>query len=140
MHLSAIHLIFNLGWWWFLARQVERTFSSIQLVIVFLLTAVISNAAQAILVSSQFAGLSGVTFGLAGYVWLLATLNNKLKLTMPTGAFMFLIVWMVLGFAEWLPINMANWAHFAGLATGLITALIQSRFIHQNKSVSDTNI
>jgi len=35
-----------------------------------------------------------------------------------------MVVWMLLGFAEVLPISMANWAHLFGLLSGMLLAKI----------------
>jgi GlpG protein len=108
-----------------LGRQVETKFSSTQLVLVLLITGIASNILQATLVNNQFAGLSGVTYGLAGYVWLSTKLMPKQGLMLSDGVFVFLMLWMLLGFADVLPIPMANWAHLGGLITGLIMASVQ---------------
>lgn len=119
MHLSAIHLAFNMSWWWYLGGKVENHFNLSLLLAITLITALISNVVQANLVNDQFAGLSGVNYGLAGFVWFYGKLSKDVNVNLPNNIFGFLLVWMVLGFAEILPINMANWAHLFGLLTGL---------------------
>lgn len=122
MHLSAMHLVFNMSWWWYLGGKVEKHFSITLLLSITLVTALVSNVLQAYLVSSNFAGLSGVNYGLAGFVWLYGRLSHSPTVNLANNIFAFLVVWMLLGFADILPINMANWAHLFGLVTGLITA------------------
>jgi len=122
MHLSVLHLIFNLCWWWYLGSKVESSLGSTQLLQILLFTALISNVAQAAIVSNNFAGLSGVTYGLAGFVWFFGKRTNSDTLFLPNNIFVFLLLWMGLGFIELLPINMANWAHLAGLVSGIVIA------------------
>lgn len=127
MHLSALHLAFNMSWWWYLAGNVERNFGVAKLVNIFLLTALISNVCQAILVNNQFAGLSGVNYGLAGFVWLYGRMHPNSDVVLPNNIFIFFIAWMALGFVDLLPINMANWAHLCGLLTGLLLAQLTTK-------------
>lgn len=122
MHLSAMHLVFNMSWWWYLGGKVEKHFSIPFLLAITLGTALVSNVLQAYLVNSNFAGLSGVNYGLAGFVWLYGRLSNSPTVNLANNIFGFLVVWMLLGFADILPINMANWAHLFGLLTGLAVA------------------
>lgn len=129
MHLSAVHLAFNMSWWWYLGGKVENHFSLSLLLMITLITGVASNIAQALLVDNQFAGLSGVNYGLAGFVWLFGKLSKDNNVNLPNNIFGFLMIWMVLGFADILPINMANWAHLFGLLTGLGIA----KLVYSNK-------
>ena len=122
MHLSALHLAFNMSWWWYLGGKVENHLGFAALIVITLLTAIISNNGQAGLVSTNFAGLSGVNYGLAGFVWLYGKLTQHPSVNLPNNIFVFLLVWMGLGFVDLLPINMANWAHLFGLLTGLSLA------------------
>jgi len=124
MHLSAMHLAFNICWWWYLGGKVENHLGYSALIIITLFTALASNVSQALLVDNNFAGLSGVTYGLAGFVWLYGKLTQDTQVYLPNNVFGFLLVWMVLGFANVLPINMANWAHLFGLLAGMLVAML----------------
>lgn len=127
MHLSVMHLVFNLCWWWYLGGKVEKHLGSAQLLQILLFTALLSNVIQALMVNTNFAGLSGVTYGLAGFVWLFGKRTQSDDLYLPNNIFVFLIAWMVLGFTELLPINMANWAHLGGLVSGLGVAFLATK-------------
>lgn len=124
MHLSLLHLVFNLAWWWYLGNQVEKTLSAGTLITLFLISAAASNLLQAVIEGPNFAGLSGVNYALAGFAWGCGVFHKSKILNLPNNLFGFLMVWMVLGFADWLPINMANWAHLGGLVAGLGLSLI----------------
>lgn len=119
MHLSAVHLAFNMSWWWYLGGKVENHLGFTWLLAVTLVTGVASNVLQASFADTNFAGLSGVNYGLAGFVWLYGRLNKNSSVNLPNNVLGFLLIWMLLGFAEILPIGMANWAHLFGLITGL---------------------
>lgn len=127
LHFSALHIIFNLLWWWQLAGVIEKQQGKLHLLLIFLFTAITSNVAQYFLVSPYFGGLSGVVYGLVGYCWLFGLLNKNSKVNLPHSYFVFLLVWLLFGFVDLLPVNVANYAHLVGLLAGLFLALISSK-------------
>ncbi|HAW92220.1 MULTISPECIES: rhomboid family intramembrane serine protease GlpG [unclassified Arsukibacterium] len=124
LHFTATHLVFNLLWWLLLAAALERQFGSIRLLNFTVLTAVISNAAQFFLVGTNFGGLSGVVYALFGFCWLSQKRYPMSRPLISDALAIFMVVWLLLGFADVLWISMANWAHLAGMLTGLILALL----------------
>lgn len=122
LHFSLTHLVFNLAWWWLLGRQFERVLGFGLLVNFTLSVALISNAAQYFMLGPNFGGLSGVVYGLFGYCWLAGIINPQQRLAISSGLAGFLVLWLVLGFFDLLWVSMANWAHLAGLVTGLAWA------------------
>ena len=127
LHFSALHITFNLLWWWELAGSVEKHHGKLRLILLFLFTAASSNLAQFYLVGPYFGGLSGVVYGLVGYCWLFGKLNKNSKVSLPNSYFIFLLGWLALGFVNILPVNVANYAHLIGLLAGLFLALISSK-------------
>ena len=132
LHFSALHIIFNLLWWWELAGLVEKQQGKFRLITLFLFSAIASNLAQYYLVGPYFGGLSGVVYGLVGYCWLFGLLNKNSKVRLPHAYFIFLLGWLVLGFLNILPVNIANYAHLVGLLAGLILAGISSMLSSKN--------
>jgi len=128
LHFSMLHIVFNLLWWWELAGVIEKQQGKQRLILLFLFTAITSNLAQYYLVGPYFGGLSGVVYGLVGYCWLWGLLNKGSKVSLPNSYFVFLLAWLVLGFVNLLPVNVANYAHLVGLLAGLILAAICSKF------------
>lgn len=124
IHLSAMHIAFNLCFWWYLGGQVERVLGKQTLLTIVILSALMSNLAQAWLVGTNFAGLSGVNYALAGFTWYCGTFYRSQSISLPNNIFGFLVVWMLIGFADVLPVSMANWAHLFGLIAGLGLARI----------------
>lgn len=122
IHFSALHFIFNLLWWSMLGSQVERKFGSSFIIILFVVTALFSNLAQLIISGPNFGGLSGVVYGLVGFVWITGWLRPQWGLFLPKAIIGFMLVWLLLGFADVLWVNMANAAHTAGLISGCMTA------------------
>ncbi|CAM3784870.1 rhomboid family intramembrane serine protease GlpG [Rheinheimera salexigens] len=124
LHFSLTHLVFNLAWWWLLGRQFERVLGFALLANFTLSVALISNAAQYFMTGPNFGGLSGVVYGLFGYCWLAGLINPRQRMFISSGMAGFLVLWLVLGFFDLLWVNMANWAHLAGLVSGMAWALI----------------
>lgn len=125
LHFSLMHLIFNLIWWWDLAGLIERTQSKMQLLGVFLATALLSNFGQSLALenANNFGGLSGVVYGLLGYVWLYPLANPKVEFRLNPAIIIFMIVWLTIGYSGILDNiigKMANEAHLIGLLTGVI--------------------
>ncbi|MEI6897572.1 MAG: rhomboid family intramembrane serine protease GlpG [Psychromonas sp.] len=127
LHFSALHIVFNLLWWWQLAGIIEKQQGKQRLLLLFLFTAVISNLAQYFLVGPYFGGLSGVVYGLVGYCWLFGQLNKGSAVKLENAYFVFLLAWLILGFVGLLPVNVANYAHLLGLLAGLLIALVVTK-------------
>lgn len=126
-HFSLMHITFNTFWWWQLGGDVERQLGKGSLFHVFLLTAIVSNVGQFMVSGPNFGGLSGVVYGLFGYVWWLGWLKPEKGLAISNALVGFLLIWLVLGFAEVLPVDMANTAHLLGLITGCLMAFVKAK-------------
>jgi len=122
-HFSWLHIAFNSMWWWQLGGEVEKKLGKASLINVLLISAIISNLGQYIVSGSNFGGLSGVVYGLVGFIWWLGWLAPEKKLNLPKPLVAMLLFWMALGFAEILPMNMANTAHLLGLISGCLLAV-----------------
>ncbi|TEW52247.1 rhomboid family intramembrane serine protease GlpG [Psychromonas algicola] len=127
LHFSVLHIAFNLLWWWQLGGLIESEQGKQRLILLFLFSAVASNLAQFFLVGPYFGGLSGVVYALVGYCWLYGRLNKNNRIQLPNNMFLFLLAWLVLGFVDVLPANIANYAHLVGLLAGLLFASICSK-------------
>ncbi|RUO35887.1 rhomboid family intramembrane serine protease [Aliidiomarina sanyensis] len=124
LHFSAMHLIFNLFWWWYLGGRIELQFGTYILVAVTFFTAVVSNYAQWAFSGPLFGGLSGVVYGLFGFAIVVAWRKPWSPLALPPALIVFMVGWLLLGFADVLFVNMANEAHLAGLLSGLLFGAI----------------
>ena len=127
LHFSALHIVFNLLWWWQLAGVIEKQQGKQRLLLLFIFTAIASNLAQFFLVGPYFGGLSGVVYGLVGYCWLFGSLNKNSRVNLPNSYFLFLLAWLVMGFVDILPVNVANYAHLVGLLSGLLIAALVTK-------------
>lgn len=122
LHFSIVHVVFNLLWWWQLAAVVERVESSRALLLITALTAALPNALQWLWSGPGFGGLSGVVYGLLGYVWLSGRLRPQLGIRVPPAIMGLMVVWLAWGFVAFVGPEMANGAHLGGLVVGLALA------------------
>ena len=122
IHFSVLHIAFNLLWWWSLGKQIEKTFGVSSLLLLFVFSAVVSNVAQLLVSGPNFGGLSGVVYALVGCVWWLGWLKPSWELALPKPIVVFLLVWLVVGYLDVLPVQMANTAHTVGLICGCLFA------------------
>lgn len=123
LHFGGIHLIFNLLWWWTLAGIVEQYQSSFQLAMLTLGIGLVSNAAQFYAGGANFGGLSGVIYGLIGYLWLYGLTNPQAGYQLRPAIVNFMLIWLALGFTGWIG-PVANTAHLSGLAAGAVIGLL----------------
>lgn len=122
LHFSMLHIVFNLLWWWTLGKQIERKFGLSSLLLLFVFSAVLSNVGQLLVSGPNFGGLSGVVYALVGCVWWLGWLRPDWGIFLPKPMVVFLLVWLLIGYADLLWISMANTAHTVGLISGCVFA------------------
>lgn len=123
LHFSALHLLFNSLWLWFLGGQLEKSKGSLYYLSGVLAISVFSNIAQYLSTGPAFGGLSGVVYGLVGYCWLWSRKYPN-QVFFPPALFAVSVVWLFIGYTPltlWLGLGkMANDAHLYGLVAGLI--------------------
>jgi GlpG protein len=134
IHFSLTHLVFNCLWIYVIGSKIELIdgyFTFINLVI---FSSIISNLAQHYFGGSAlFGGLSGVIYGLLGYCMVIEFESKKNIYDLPPAIYMFMLVWLVLGFLGILKLfgfgNVANYAHLGGLISGIIFAMITATIL-----------
>jgi GlpG protein len=120
LHFGPIHIIFNMMWLYQLGCMIEARRGSLQLLGIISFVALISNVAQFMVTRhAAFGGMSGVVYGLAGYVWIRGKIDRSSGLFLDRQSSIILLVWLVICYMGWIP-NVANTAHLAGLIAGLI--------------------
>ncbi|WP_440875269.1 rhomboid family intramembrane serine protease GlpG [Thalassotalea sp. PLHSN55] len=131
-HFSWLHIVFNTMWWWQLGGNIENKLGAKTLLLIFVFSAIVSNVGQYLVSGPNFGGLSGVVYALVGYVWWMQWLRPQVGLTITKPIVGILLLWMMLGFAELLPVNMANTAHLLGLVSGCLLAWLTTLQLAQN--------
>jgi len=129
IHFSLTHLVFNCLWIYVLGSKIELYDGHFTFLNLVIFSSVISNLAQHFFGGSLlFGGLSGVIYGLLGYCMIIEFEYKKNIYDLPPAIYMFMLVWLILGFLGVLNLfgfgNVANFAHLGGLISGIIFAMI----------------
>lgn len=124
LHFSVFHILFNGLWLWELGRRVEALVGGWGLLKLVFVIALLSNTAQYVWQgASLFGGMSGVIYGLLGYIWWRHRLSPHPYLDIPPGIIVFMLVWLVVcmtGAVSWFAdVQIANGAHVGGLLVGV---------------------
>lgn len=133
LHFSAVHIVFNLLWWWQLGGEVEQKLGVGKLAQIFLLSALFSGLGQFWVEGANFGGLSGVVYALVGYIWFSGWLAPERGLVMAKPLIGFMLIWLVIGFAQPF-MAIANTAHLVGLLSGCLLALIDVKWLKKTET------
>ena len=133
LHFSVMHILFNMLWLNDLGRMLENRKGSLFLLLFFLVTAAISNVAQfAVAPGVPFGGMSGVVYGLLGYVWMKSRFAPHEGFYLHPYTVIMMVIWLALGFSGIIG-NMANVVHATGLMTGMIWGYLASTLPKRSK-------
>jgi len=131
LHFSVLHLAFNLLWLWEFGRRIEDVQGRGRLLEGVLILAPLSNVAQWLVGDGpMFGGLSGVVYGLLGYLIVAGRLTGDPRLTLQPALVVILLVFLVLfstGVTSAFGLNIANAAHWGGLIAGALWGLLRVR-------------
>lgn len=127
LHFGMLHLAFNGLWLWELGGMIERRQGAVRILGVVLLVGAGSNIAQGMTGVSLFGGMSGVIYGLLGYLLAWNKLRPRQAFPLLPGVAVVMLIWLVLcifGFTALLGVgDIANTAHVSGLVLGLLLGL-----------------
>ena len=117
LHFTFPHIFFNLLWLRELGGAMESRDGAGRFIAFVLVAAALSNAAEYFLGHWFFGGMSGVVYGLFGYVWVRGKLDLTSGYFVPPATALMMLVWFVLCWTGVLG-NIANFAHAGGLVVG----------------------
>lgn len=126
IHFGFIHLVFNMLWLKDLGSVIEKRESTGTLAILVLSIAGLSNVAQFLLHGPSFGGMSGVVYGLLGYIWIRGKFDPFSGYFVPPSTLVFMGLWFfacVLGIIS----NVANTVHAVGLLSGMAWGYISAK-------------
>ena len=98
---------------------IERAQNRIQLALLVIAIGISSNLAQYAFDGPGFGGMSGVVYGLLGYIWMQGRFNPRFGISLRKPIVVWMLAWYVICLTG-LVGSIANMAHTAGLALGIV--------------------
>ena len=120
LHFNFMHILFNLMWLKDLGKIIEKHLGATRFILMIIALGISSNMVQYLIRGPNFGGMSGVVYGLLGYLWIFKKFNEDSDLIgLPKRDIYMMVGWFVLCMTGILgPI--ANLAHGMGLTLGMI--------------------
>lgn len=140
IHYGLSHFLLNMLMFVQFGRMVEERYGTVWLGVLVVVTAIVSNSAQAIvpadmggavpgfssgIIISRFGGLSGVIFGAFGFVLIKQYLDPSSGFFLPQLTIALMLGYMVfcmLPISGEMGLQVANWCHGIGFVTGAALA------------------
>ncbi|MEI7733173.1 MAG: rhomboid family intramembrane serine protease [Verrucomicrobiota bacterium] len=127
LHFSFTHIFFNLLWLMQLGSMIEARESSWHLVALVVVIGVVSNTGEYL--GSEiyrFGGMSGVVYGLFGYVWIRGKCDPASGYFMDKVNVVLMIIWFFVCLSGKVG-HIANIVHGSGLAIGMAWGYLSGR-------------
>ena len=123
IHFSILHIAFNMVWLYQLGSAIEQHYSIKRMAILVIIISITSNLAQFFWSGPLFGGMSGVVYGLLGYVWAQGKFNPFAAIGLNQNIAIMMLIWFIIC---WLGLvgNIANMAHTVGLVAGIVLGVI----------------
>lgn len=126
IHFGPLHILFNMLWLRDLGSMVEGRQTSWHLAGLVLAVAIGSNLAQFYVTHYPvFGGMSGVLYGLLGYIWIRGKFDPASGLFLHSYTVTMMLIWLVLCFTGFMG-SVANYTHLAGLLMGMAWGWLSS--------------
>ena len=125
IHYGPMHLFFNMFWLKDLGGLLEQRYGALRFGALVVGVGLFSNLAEYFLgPSTGFGGMSGVVYGLFGYIWVQGRLDPAgFGFALTSQTVLLMMAWFVLCFTGLLgPI--ANYAHAGGLVAGALAGWV----------------
>jgi GlpG protein len=117
IHFGVVHLLFNMLWLFELGSLIESRQGHLHFALLTLALGIASNLAQYAAHGPYFGGMSGVVYGLLGYIWLRGRFDPSSGLFIDRRTVILMLVWLFACMTGWIG-PVANVAHGTGLALG----------------------
>ena len=131
LHFGILHIVFNMLWLFDLGRLLENRYSSTFLLLFVVIVGAGSNMCQVLLdPSTPFGGMSGVVYGLLGFMWMKSKYEPEAGLFIHPNTVTIMMIWLVLGFTG--AMNMANGCHVGGLMMGTLWGYLSATVLRRS--------
>ncbi len=124
VHLAMWHAFFNLQAIWVLGAPLERAMGPLPYLALFVMSAVISSTMQIAFSGATGIGLSGVVYGLFGFLWRVWRAHGKFRDVIDERMVRAFFVWLLICvvITELGLLKVGNAAHASGLLFGIAAA------------------
>ncbi len=119
IHFGYLHIIFNMLWLRDLGMSIEFRRGSWRYVLLVLAMAVPSNVGQYLWSGPTFGGMSGVVFGMFGYIWMKSRFEPESGFFIHPNIVFLMVAWFLVCMTGAVG-SIANVAHAGGLAMGML--------------------
>jgi GlpG protein len=130
VHFGILHIGLNMLWTWQLGTLIEYRRGTVLLAALVIVSGVISNLAEYYASGPAFGGMSGVIFALLGYLWIQGRFNPGFGIILNSKLVTMVMLWFVVcwsGILSYFGVHIANFAHTAGLLTGVLWGFIAAK-------------
>jgi len=128
LHGDIMHIAFNMMWLFQLGRFIETRFGPWKLLAIILAVGIGSNLAEYLWSLPNFGGMSGVNYGLFGFLWMKGKFGRDLNWQLEPQIVQLMLVWMVLCYTGVFG-PVANAAHTGGLLIGAALGFASARLV-----------
>ncbi|MCO4794523.1 MAG: rhomboid family intramembrane serine protease [Bacteriovoracaceae bacterium] len=136
LHFNFFHILFNSMWIKDLGKLCENQMNAKGFVLFLLVAGMVSNIAQYLITGPLFGGLSGVVYGLLGYLWVYRVTHPDIdSFSLPKRDIYMMIGWFFLCMTGVFG-AIANTAHGVGLSIGMIWGVFPIKKSKANLMVS----
>lgn len=119
IHAGALHLLMNMLLFAQLSSAIERRYGGSRLLTLVIVVAVFSNLLEYVFSGPVFCGMSGVVFGLFGFIWTQWKYFPNSGFVVPPNLTLLMLGWFVFCIVG-LGGQIANFVHWGGLASGAV--------------------
>lgn len=126
LHFGILHIVFNMLWLYQLGSLIETINGPRYLLVMVLVIGVLANIAESLVTGGSFGGMSGVVYGLLGFIWMMAKYKPRSGYYIDNAIFIFMLVWLVICMTGYIG-HIANTNHFIGLMSGIAWGYFASR-------------
>ncbi len=128
VHFDLLHLLFNMLWLYSLGGVLEGRYGTWRLGALVTVLAIASTLGEYLGSGSIFfGGMSGVVYGLFGFIWIKSRFDPLSRLFISQSTVFWMVAWFFLCMTGTVG-HIANWAHGVGLVCGAILAYVPLLF------------
>ena len=128
IHFGPLHLLFNMLWLFQLGCMIEANLGRLRLALLVAVTGCVPMLAQYLTSGPGYVGgMSGVVYGLAGYVWMRGKYDRASGVGLDAQSLQWLLIWLVICYSGFVG-RVANTAHLAGLVIGVVWGRVVAFF------------